>query len=61
VKRANELYIQACLEASNVGHGLYAKLGFKKVDVVKIVIDGELCGRVSGYVEKLQLPQNGKS
>jgi len=31
--------------------GLHAKLGSKKVGVVKTVIDGELCGRVSGYVE----------
>ena len=32
--------------------GLHAKLGFKKVGVVKTVIDGELCGRISGYVER---------
>ena len=30
--------------------GCMPKLGFKKVDVVKTVIDGELRGRVSGYV-----------
>jgi hypothetical protein len=52
VKRANELCIPAYLESSDVGYELYAKLGFKKVDVVKTVIDGELCGRVSGYVER---------
>jgi hypothetical protein len=30
VKRADELCILAYLEASDVGYGLYAKLGFKK-------------------------------
>lgn len=30
VKRADELCIPAYLEASDVGYGLYAKLGFKK-------------------------------
>jgi predicted N-acetyltransferase YhbS len=42
VKRADELCIPAYLKASDVGYGLYAKLGFEKVDVVKTVIDGEL-------------------
>jgi hypothetical protein len=52
VKRAYELCIPAYLESSDVGYELYAKLGFKKADVVKTVIDGELCGRISGYVER---------
>jgi hypothetical protein len=42
VKGADELRIPAYLEASNVGNGLYAKLGFEKVDVVETVINGEL-------------------
>ena len=32
----------AYLKASNVSNGLYAKPRFKKVDVVKTVIDGDL-------------------
>jgi hypothetical protein len=57
VKRAGEHCILACPEASDVGYGLYARLGFKKVDVVKTVIDGELVeeypamlGEVSTYL-----------
>jgi hypothetical protein len=32
----------AYLKALNVSNGLYAKLGFEKVDIVKTVIDGRL-------------------
>jgi hypothetical protein len=41
IKR-DELRIPAYHKASNVSNGLYAKPRFKKVDVVKTVIDGGL-------------------
>jgi GNAT superfamily N-acetyltransferase len=42
VNKADQLRVPAYLEASDVDYGLYAKLGFKKIDTVTTVIDGEL-------------------
>lgn len=41
-QEADELRIPAYLEASDVGYGLNARLGFEKIDKLKTVIDGEL-------------------